>query len=480
MPGIDNRIVVIGGGLAGIAAACTLADAGLPVTLIEARPFLGGKTWSFHDDHTGMTVDNGQHVFLGCCTAYCQFLERLGIEHHTRLQERLRVPILDRQHQLAALKETRLPLPAPLHLLPSFLRLPMLSWQEKLRAGRTLLAMKRAGQRGRSSYDMMSFADWLRARGESQRAITYLWNLITLATINEDCERASAGLALMVFQEGLLRRADGGRIGYATVGLSELICQAATRYLLARGASIQLGCRAVSLEIKDERLNGIRQVDGELIPASQAIVALPHYLLASLLPQEYRRHPFFARASRLGTSPIVGVNLWLDRPVMDEPLAAVIGKRDTYWVFDKGALLGETLAGGQYLTVSISGAHRYLNQTREQIIKQIREELEAIFPALRAAYIAHALVIKERQATFSAAPGSLANRLPTQTPLSGLYLAGAWTDTGWPATMEGAIRSGQRAAQAVIHERQTGMDTDMSFPIPAESRQDEAKSYPKL
>ncbi|HEU5198308.1 MAG TPA: hydroxysqualene dehydroxylase HpnE [Ktedonobacterales bacterium] len=476
MPGIDNRVIVIGGGLAGIAAACDLADAGQPVTLIEARPFLGGKTWSFRDDHTGMTVDNGQHVFLGCCAAYRHFVERLGIEQHTRLQERLRVPILDGQHKPAALKETRLPLPAPLHLLPSFLRLPMLSWQEKLRAGRTLLAIRRAGQSGRSAYDTISFADWLRERGESQRAITYLWNLITLATINEDCERASAGLALVVFQEGLLRRTDGGRIGYATVGLSDLICQAATRYLLARGASIQLGCRGAGLEIKDAQLTGIRLMDGELIPASQAIVALPQYLLASLLPPEYRSHPFFARAARLGTSPIVGVNLWLDRPVMREPLAAVIRKHDTYWVFDKGALLGEKLAGGQYLTISISGAHRYLDHSREQIINHVREELEAVFPTLREAQIVHTLVIKERQATFSAAPGSLANRLPTLTPLPGLYVAGAWTDTDWPATMEGAIRSGQRAAQAAIHARQAGIYTYIPLPVPAESRQDEAST----
>ena len=477
MHGIDNRIIVIGGGLAGIAAACDLADAGQPVTLIEARPFLGGKTWSFRDDHTGMTVDNGQHVFLGCCTAYLQLLERLGIEQHTRLQTRLCVPILDGKHRPSALNEARLPLPAPLHLLPSFLRLPMLSWQEKLRAGRTLLAIRSARQRGRIVYDMMSFADWLQARGESPRAITYLWNLITLATINEDCERASAGLALMVFQEGLLRRSNGGRIGYATVGLSDLICQAATRYLLARGAFIQLGCRAASLEVKDERLTGVRLVDGELIPASQVIVALPHYLLASLLPEAYRGHPFFARAARLGTSPIVGVNLWVDRIIMREPLAAIVGKRDTYWVFDKGTLLGENSAGGQYLTISISGAHRHLDQSREQIIGQVREELEAVFPALREAQITHALVIKERQATFSAVPGSLANRLPTQTPLAGLYLAGAWTDTGWPATMEGAIRSGQAAAQAVIHTWQADTTPKLPLPTPTGSYQDEAKSY---
>lgn len=477
MPGIDNCIVVIGGGLAGIAAACDLVDAGLPVTLIEARPFLGGKTWSFRDDQTGMTVDNGQHVFLGCCSAYLQLLERLGIEQHTRLQTRLHVPILDGKHRPAALNETRLSLPAPLHLLPSFLRLPMLSWQEKLRAGRTLLAIKRAGQRGRIIYDTMSFADWLRARGESRRAITYLWNLITLATINEDCEHASAGLALMVFQEGLLRRADGGRIGYATVGLSDLICQAATRYLLARGASIQTGCRTTSLEVKNERLTGARLVDGELIAASQVIVALPHHLLAGLLPQEYRNHPFFARAARLGTSPIVGVNLWLDRPVMREPLAAIVGKQDTYWVFDKGILLGEKLAGGQYLTISISGAHCYLNRSREQIIGQVYDELATVFPALRQAQIIHALVIKERQATFSAVPGSLANRLPTQTPLPGLYLAGAWTDTGWPATMEGAIRSGQRAAQAVIHAWQTDITPGLPLPMPTSLYRDEAKSY---
>ncbi len=450
MSGTLSNVVVVGGGLAGIAAACDLADAGLPVTLVEARPFLGGKTWSFRDEQTGMPVDNGQHVFLGCCTAYRRFLQRLGVAGATAMQERLRVPIFDTEHGRAMLEAAPVPLPAPLHLLPSFLRLPMLSWREKLRAVRTLGAIARAGRRGRAACDHLSFADWLRAHGESANAIKYLWNLITLPTLNEDCERASAGLALMVFQEGLLRRAGGARIGYASVGLSDLLCDAATRYLLKRGAVICLGHRVVALEMTNDRLAGVRLLDGEVLPASQVVLALPHHALAALAPAACRCHPFFARAARLGVSPIVGVNLWLDRAVLPEPLAAVIGRDDTYWVFDKGALLGLDLADGQYLTVSISGAHRYLSQSREQIIAQVQCDLESVFPTMRAAQITHALVIKERQATFSASPGSLAQRLPTETPVRGLYLAGAWTDTGWPATMEGAVRSGQAAAQAIL------------------------------
>jgi predicted NAD/FAD-dependent oxidoreductase len=200
----------------------------------------------------------------------------------------------------------------------------------------------------------------------------------------------------------------------------------------------------------DDRLTGVRLVDGEVLPASRVVLALPHYALAGLAPANCHCQPFFARSAQLGVSPIVGVNLWLDRPVMREPLAAVIGNEDTYWVFDKGALLGLEMAGGQYLTVSISGAHRYLDLTREQIIAQVQSDLAAVFPAMRQAQIAHALVIKERQATFSATPGSLAQRLPAETPVRGLWLAGAWTDTGWPATMEGAILSGHAAAKALL------------------------------
>jgi squalene-associated FAD-dependent desaturase len=450
MSGTFPNVIVAGGGLAGIAAACDLADAGLPVTLVEARPVLGGKTWSFRDAQTGMIVDNGQHVFLGCCAAYQQFLQRLGVARAAHLQPRLRVPIFAAGHVPVILEAARVPLPAPLHLLPSFLRLPMLSRREKVQVARTLAAIFQAGRRGRSAYDHLSFADWLRAHGESANTITYLWNLITLPTLNEDCERASAGLALMVFQEGLLRRAGGARIGYATVGLSDLLCDAAERYLRARSVTLRLGYRVVSLEMAGDRLAGVRLSDGDALPADHIVLALPHYALAGLAPATCHSHPFFARSAQLGVSPIVGVNLWLDRVVLREPLAAAIGHKDTYWVFDKGALLGLDLEGRQYLTVSISGAHRYLKLTRDQIIAQVRGDLESVFPALRDAEITHALVIKERQATFAAAPGSLAQRLSAETSVRGLYLAGAWTDTGWPATMEGAVLSGHAAARAVL------------------------------
>jgi squalene-associated FAD-dependent desaturase len=439
--------LVIGGGLAGLAAACALAEHGRPVTLIEQRPFVGGKTWSFCDEMTGTEVDNGQHVFLGCCSEYKAFLARLGVADRVSEQRRLRVPILDPKYGPALLAGD--PLPAPFHLLRSFWRLPFLSWREKLLAMQALLLIKLGGEGARQALDNYSFYDWLKAHQQSEHAIAHLWDLIILPTLNDRSRDVSAGLAFMVFQEGFLRTARGANVGYARVGLSQLVADAACNYLQAHGGQIILGRRAIAVLIEQSRAQGVRLVDGSVLDAATVTLAVPHYHLASLLPPVWQKHPFFARAAYLGVSPIVGVNLWFDRSVFEEEFAAVVGRRDTYWVFNRSAILQAKRGDGQYLTVSISGAHDWIRQSQDAIISTVREELASVLPKLKAARLIHARVIKEKQATFAAAPGSLRYRLPCRTPIANLFLAGSWTDTGWPATMEGAVRSGLACAAAV-------------------------------
>jgi len=439
--------LVIGGGLAGLAAACALAEQGLPVTLVEQRPFLGGKTWSFRDEVTGSEVDNGQHVFLGCCTEYRAFLTRLGVADRVTEQRRLRVPILDAQHGRAILAGD--PLPAPFHLLRSFWRLPFLSRREKLQAIQALLAIKMAGKAAHRSLDTYRFSDWLKAHGQSENAINRLWDLIILPTINDRSRDVSAGLAFMVFQEGFLRTARGANVGYARVGLSHLVAEAALDYLRARGAEVILGKRAIAVLIDQDRTRGAHLIDGTSLDATTVTLAVPHYHLAHLLPPPWRKHPFFERAAHLGVSPIVGVNLWFDRPVLDDDFVAVVGRRDTYWVFNRSAILKDHTGTGQYVSVSLSGAHDWVGQTHEAIVATVMDELSRVLPQMQMAHVTHARVIKEKQATFAASPGSLRCRLPCRTPVANLFLAGSWTDTGWPATMEGAVRSGLACAAAI-------------------------------
>jgi squalene-associated FAD-dependent desaturase len=446
--------VVAGGGLAGITAACVLADSGYRVTLLEKRPFLGGRAYSYEDKATGMVVDNGQHVFLGCCTEYISLLERLGVRDRAHLQERFRVPVIDKVRGKSVLSAANLPPPG--HLLPSLLKYRSLSPAEKAAAGWAFSHIQLTDRSKHPELDDITFKDWLKARRQSPNAIRSLWNLIVQPTLNDDVSRVSADLALMVFQEGFLRSRTGANVGWAKVGLTSLIGEAARRYIEERGGEVRVGVGVRAVEMEGGAVSRV-MTDGGEVSADVYVLALQANETLEMLPASAREEQFFSRIGRIETSPIVNVHLWYDRPVWDGAFAVFLNT-PVQWVFNKTRLWGKkelgtgnkAQAAAQYLDISLSGARDFVEWPAGEIVQLFEKEIRSLFAAARGAELMRALVVKQRDATFAAKPGVRRLRPPQSTPVGNLFLAGDWTDTGWPATMESAVRSGLAAAKAAV------------------------------
>jgi len=331
------RIAIIGAGLAGLAAACDAADSGCSVTLLEKRPWAGGKTYSFADEETGAQIDNGQHIAMRCTTAYASFLDRIGSAHLMHWQRRLRVPVLDadgRRSDLAASS-----LPAPLHLAPSFAIYRHLSLGDKLRIAGAIAAMRGLRPEDADALDTISFGDWLRAHGQNARTIAGFWDLIIVPALNCRCGDASAAQALFVFREGFLKSAEAGAVGLPRVGLTELHVAPALRYVEMRGGAVRTGASVASIDIEHGQIESLVLTSGERIVADAYIAALPPKQLLALLPAEVREVEPFASLAAIGTSPIVNLHLWFERPItsgsqpiMDLDFAAITGNH-LQWVF---------------------------------------------------------------------------------------------------------------------------------------------------
>jgi squalene-associated FAD-dependent desaturase len=468
----DPQVVVIGGGLAGITAAIALAESGVQVILLEARPRLGGATCSFTRD--GLTVDTGQHIFLGCCSAYRGLLGRLGMTGHAPLQDRFDVTVLapgsaghPRQARLR-----RTALPGPLHMLPALGRYPFLTWAERARVALPALAMRRVDPAD-PGVDAQHFGDWLAARGQSERARRALWDLFTVSALNIAGDDASLALAATVVKTGLLGKNNAADIGVPALPLGELHGDAAAALLARLGARVALSTKVTAIEARatGTGATGGREGSGARflvrlarpaedaglgagIAADAVVLAVPHEKAAPLVPPDALPSGTVAAWSGLGASPIVNVHVIYDRPVTTLPFAAAIDS-PVQWVFDRTSIsgLGDGRSGGpQYLAISLSAADSYAEVPAARLREQFVPALAELFPAARDARVTEFFVTRERRATFRQGSGSGALRPKAGTRLPGLVLAGAWTDTGWPDTMEGAVRSGLSAA---IELRQT-------------------------
>ena len=435
-------VIVVGGGLAGISAALACADAGADVTLLESRNRLGGLTYSWR--RGDVTVDNGQHVFLRCCTAYRALLERLGVTRLTELQDRLDIPVLSTPDGRRA-RLRRVGLPSPLHLGPALLRYRPLRPRQRLSAVRAALALSHV-ERGAAASDQSTFADWLRAHGQDEWTVAALWDLVGTATLNARADQASLALAAMVFQVGLLGEPDAADIGWSRVPLQRLHGDAAHDRLRVAGAKVRTSARATRVEL-DGR-GWLVVAGGEEHSAEHVVVAVPPTAAEALLPAgAIDATPGWS--AQLGQAPIVNVHIVLGERVLDEPFLAVVGS-PLQWIFDRTEAAG--LAHGQYLALSISAADGYIDQPVARLREIFLPELARVLPATAGARLVDFFVTRERAATIRSAPGHAALRAPARTARPGLVLAGAWTDTGWPDTMEGAVRSGQTAARIVLGE----------------------------
>jgi uncharacterized protein with NAD-binding domain and iron-sulfur cluster len=459
------RAVVVGGGLAGITAAIALGQAGGEVTLLEAKPRLGGATMSFTRD--GLVVDTGQHVFLRCCTAYRGLLDRLGMSAHAPLQPRFDVTVLTPSRR-TRLRRSRLP--APLHLLAALARYPLLSYSERSRVSLAALAMRRVDPADPAT-DELRFGDWLAEHGQDERARRALWDLFSVASLNVPGDDGSLALAATVVRTGLLGDSGAADIGVPALSLGELHGAAAERLLAKLGATVRLNTKVAEIEAvprpagpppPDPAATGVgagagyrvtlaRAEDpGEVIEADAVVIAVPHEAAARLIPADALPAETVAGWAGLGAAPIVNVHVIYDRKVMDVPFAAAVDS-PVQWVFDRTRISGMHARGddGQYLAISLSAADEYVDVPAAKLREQFVPALADLFPAASEATVTEFFVTRERRATFRGLPGTSRLRPKAATALPGLVLAGSWTDTGWPDTMEGAVRSGLNAVLAL-------------------------------
>jgi zeta-carotene desaturase len=432
-----KTVAVVGGGLAGLAAGCALADVGFKVTLFERRPYVGGRASSYEHPGTGEVIDNCQHVLLGCCTNLIDFYKRLGVSEKIRWFDEL--TFIEPGGRASRLAPSFLP--APLHTAPSFLPAKHLSISDKLAVARALTAMLRS----LPADSQENFLQWLRRHRQTSRAIDRFWKPVLVSALNEDLDRISVRYAVQVFRESFLKSAGAGRMGVPSIPLSELY-SSALDYIQSRGGQVLLRSAATGFDAAD---NGIDIRDNASTRRFDfAVLAVPFQTAASLLPGGNLGDPLRQGLERFESSPITGIHLWFDREITPLPHAVLLD-RTIQWMFQKSKFQEDREGAGSYVELVVSASKTLVQKSREEILDLAGRELAEFFPLVKEAKVVKAAVIKEIYATYSVLPGLDQYRPNVKTPWPRLFLAGDWIATGWPATMEGAVRSGYLAAEAL-------------------------------
>jgi squalene-associated FAD-dependent desaturase len=447
---------VIGGGLAGLAASVALAEAGWRVRLFEQRPFLGGRAASYVLPN-GEHVDNCQHVTFGCCTNLEDFYRRVGSAGKIKFFDRM--VLLDPQGRRGEMHAGILP--APFHMTGSFLAFSPLAFKDKLCIARAFYSILQSGGHPPDVDEPggISMLEWLRRRKQTPAAISRFWRVVLVSALSEELDRIDARYGIDVFWKAVLSNKTGYRMGVPAVALGDLYegCRSAIEQ---KGGEVVFRSPLRGLRIEHNKLLAALFDDGREETADAFVLAVPHVALSELLPESVKRtDTALGNLDKIIDAPITGVHFWFDRQVMTEPFLSLLDTT-TQWIFNKSALYaGANGAGpaaapaadkGQYLQLVISASYDFLQKPRQEIIDLCLKEVRHALPAAREANLVKATVIKEAAATFSPQPGVDRWRPTQQSSIGGLFLAGDWTATGWPATMEGAVRSGYLAAEAIL------------------------------
>jgi squalene-associated FAD-dependent desaturase len=447
------RVAIVGGGLAGLAAAAALAERGVAAELFEARRKLGGRAGSYIDRATGQALDHCQHVAMGCCTNYLDFCRRTGVAALLRRYETLH--FFGPRGNRSDFRPSRW-LPAPLHLMGAFWRIPYLAWSDKLSIAR---AMGRLVARSTAAHGFEStILQWLQNQRQSPAAIERFWQVVLVSALGESLDRASLAAARKVFLDGFLAHRQASHLLVPRVALDELYDVRVADWLANRGATLHRETAVESVLGDAERAAGVRLTNGENRQFEFVLVAVPWRRAGELLPEGMRAaiDPQDGWAA-IPAAPITSAHLWFDRPVTRLPHAVLIG-RLAQWLFAR-ELPGAPTEGSHpaprgehYYQVVISASHELAGRERQAIIDEVRADLAAVFPASAGAILRRWQLVTDAQAVFSMRPAIDALRPPQRTSIAGLLLAGDWTQTGWPATMEGAVRSGYLAAEELLRD----------------------------
>ena len=447
------RVIIIGGGLAGLAGGVALAEAGAAVTLYERRSILGGRASSFVHPSGGELVDNCQHILLRCCTNLMDFYKKLGVENGIAFQNT--IPFIDEANQLSVIRRSGLPV--PFHLLPSFFRFKALAFNDKMAIGygmlRMIMLMRRTAHRSPlTAYPSLSMLAWLQAHRQTDRAIDAFWRPILVSALNDELDDIDADYGIRTIATAFLMNRRGYEVGLPAVPLRDLY-EPCAAFLQARGGTVELDRAVAEFAIHDGEIDHITFSDGSTATADVYLSAVPFDVLLKLLPrQEMAAKPYFADLHRLEVSPITAVHVWLDRQVTDMDYAAILG-RTIQWVFNqtiREPTASESVTPGSYLGLVVSASDELMKLPQQEIVSRAMQDLRDVFPLAREAQVLKAIVVKEGRATFAPRPGCDPWRPGPRSPISNLFVSGDWTQTGWPATMESAVRSGYRGAEAIL------------------------------
>ena len=443
---LEHRdVIIFGGGLAGIAAAVQLLDHGIKPTLVERRPFLGGRAFSFADRSSGEEIDNGQHVILGVCDQFLKLLEQLGTRQDIELGSVLRVPV-SLGGRISTLRASRI-----FGNAAALLRYRHLSVKDRLAVARVLAGMKfeRYGSLEEENQSL-TFAKWLSVRGQSDEAIERFWSMFILPVFNCRIDEVAAYDAIEFTRDALLGSTRDAAIGYPKKGLSYLIGHPALEHLRANGAEVIDRTSVEAFTLLDGGGFEIRLSDGQRLRANTVISALAPNVLKGVFPQPDAGSAGLAsKLAKFRHSPIVAVHLWYERPVMDERVTAFLDL-GLQWVFNDSVLRNTSSTGRQHIVVSLSAADEWVSLSKQQVLERVQSVMNAAFPKARTTRLSNSSVVKTLEATIKVEPGSQELRSGPDTGISGFFIAGDWTDTKLPATMEGAVQSGNDAAMQVI------------------------------
>ncbi|MBQ18671.1 MAG: hypothetical protein CMJ65_16290 [Planctomycetaceae bacterium] len=441
-----DHVVVVGGGLAGLAAATALATQNIPTTLFESRPRLGGRAGSFLDTSRDEWIDHCQHVSLGCCTNLAWLMETVGLDNLFRRDTTLHFvapptpgPSPPEIHHLSTG-----PFPAPLHLLPALFGLKYLGRRHRRELRKGLVALARHRDRA----DDPPIGEWLARQGQSPMAVSGFWNVILVSALSESLDRISVSHARQVFVSGFLGHRRGWELLVPRVPLEEIYGRRLSEWLDRRGVTIRTGAGVARVEIRDDRPCGVRLKDDSFVAAERVVLAVPHHRVADLLPASLAASPSIARLSELETAPIAAVHAWFDRRFTELPHAVLVDRLGQ-WMFRR-EMSGEA---GDYVQVVISAAGHLGGRDRSEVIEDVLAELCRIWPAASSAQVLQSRLVIEHRAVISPLPETDSLRPPQQSSLAGLQLAGDWTRTGWPGTMESAVRSGLLAVENLLAQQ---------------------------
>ena len=433
-----DPVIIVGGGLSGLSAAVALTSRGIPVTLFEQQPALGGRAYSFTDATTGETIDNGQHVLIKGYQRTMRFLETIGTRDLLTIQPQPELLFHHPQRGFHRLSLPKVPLPLPLML--GILRCGLFSWRDRwsiLRAGRILANVDESKIQG------ITIDQWLDSAGQTAEAKRSFWEPLAVSIMNEHITAASASSFIQSLRKAFLGGWNNASLAIPAVGLSDLYVHPAQKFIALHGGKIVCGADVTEALHNGSRITGVRLKGNDVVKGSGVILAVQHSRMVRLLPEILRRQPKFSAIETMPTSPIVSIHLWFDSDDMADEFVGLIGRR-VQWLFNKRKIQNTSGKGG-HISAVISAADAFVDLTNDELIRLTMEDLHSVYPTFPD-HPAHAVVIREKRATFSCTPATERLRPSQKTPIPNLFLAGDWTDTGHPATIEGAIVSGERCA----------------------------------